>query len=101
MDPTIVGRFDDELDNRASTELVLSATVPYVSGAIGEITTSLFQSTGDCDRGGVVFRITINDRASSFQPWAKIIPSGVELHLAGDAEAAALVKALKVVLSTL
>lgn len=105
--PSILGRQeeDDETgqkpDARASTTLVHTVTVPFEAGAVGEVTVSAFRSTDDEDRGGVVLRLTLADKASSFVPYAKLIPSGVEVHIAGDVEAKSLIQALKTALATL
>jgi len=94
--PNVIGRLDgDETDERASTELVATASVPFEGAAIGNVTVSIFRSTDSEDRGGVVVRITLKNDASSFQPYAKNIANGVELHVAGDIEAQSVVSAVK------
>lgn len=100
--PQIIGRYDEnETDARSSTVLIDSVSVPFEGGAIGEVTVAIFNSTDDEDRGGIVFRVTLKDQASSFLPFAKTIPSGIEVHMAGDIEAKSLVHALKTALATL
>lgn len=101
--PRITGRqdYDGSLDERATTELVHTVSVPFEAGAVGKVEVEAFRSTGSEDRGGLVLRITVQDQASSFVPCAKSIPSGVELHMAGDIEGETLVHALKTALSTL
>lgn len=101
--PPIIGRqeYDDSLDNRAATELVHKASIAYEAGAVGKLEVETFKSVDSEDRGGLVLRITIQDQGSSFIPYAKNIPSGVELHMAGDVEGESLVDALKEALSTL
>lgn len=100
--PDIIGRYNEnETDPRAKSQLVHSVSVPFEGGAIGEVTVSVFRSTDKEDRGGIVLKITLEDHASSFLPLAKTIPSGVELHMAGDIEAESFINALKTALSTL
>ena len=60
-----------------------------------------FTSNNDEDRGGVVINFSIENGDCNFIPAVKVTPTGVELHLAGDAEAASLVMALKGVLAML
>lgn len=90
----------DRPDARSSTRLTGSASVPYVSGAVGETTVSLFQSEDQEDRGGVVLRIITRDASSSFIAHAERIEGGIEIHMAGDAEGEALVRALQAALQT-
>ncbi len=104
-EPKVLGRMaeDDERerpDPRAGTSLVGAARVPYVSGAVGEVSVELYQSEDQEDRGGVVLRIRTKDDASSFVAHAERIEGGVELHMAGDAEGEALVRALQAALQT-
>lgn len=95
--PKILGRMedDDSIDERASTNLVCSEELAYEGGAVGKVTVSVFKSSHDEDRGGFVFRIEIEDCASSFIPHAVNTENGVELHMAGDIESVNLVQALK------
>ena len=102
--PEIIGRFgfnEDETDARSSTHRVHSVSVPYEGCAAGEVTVAVFRSDDENDRGGIVLRVTLQDEGSSFLPFVKSIPSGVELHMAGDIEAESLVHALKTALATL
>lgn len=100
--PGVIGRFNgDETNERATTEKVCSIAVPFEGGAVGEVKISVFRSTDVEDRGGIVLRITLDDRASSFQPYSKNINGGVELHMAGDIEAQSLSTALKGAIATI
>jgi len=79
---------------RSGTTLLASASVPFDGAAIGVATVNVFESTGGGDDGGFVLRCTIRNDASAFQPHAVLIANGVDLHVAGDAEADALLSAL-------
>ncbi len=95
--PSILGRMEDDtyIDARASTKLLHSVDVPFEAGAVGNVTVSVFKSVDEEDRGGLVFRITLNDQAQSFIPHAVSINNGIELHMAGGIEAKSLVQAIK------
>ncbi len=99
----ILGRSenDDAPDIRASTKLLHTIVVPYTGGAIGKMSVSVYQSTDNEDRGGIVLRITIQDEGSSFLPYSENIENGVEIHMAGDIEGRTLVHAIKTALSTI
>ena len=101
--PAILGRMEDDelIDSRASTQLVHTVEVPFEGGAIGKVVVTVFKSQDDEDRGGLVFRITLDDQGSSFIPHAVSLGNGIELHMAGDIEAQSLVHALKTALSSL
>jgi hypothetical protein len=102
--PDVLGRQEDdafEPDPRASSKLIHSVSVPFEAGAIGEVKVEVFRSVDEGDRGGIVIRATLKDEASSFVPHAKLIPSGVELHMAGDIEAKSLIDAMKAALAAL
>lgn len=73
--------------------------VGYCSGAQGTATVEAFFSTNDEDRGGIVLRIAAKGTDCSFIPAAKDIEGGVELHLAGQAEAESFIRALRGVLA--
>lgn len=101
--PFILGRMEDDgtIDSRSSTRIVHTIEVPFEAGAIGKVAVTVFKSQGDEDRGGIVFRITLDDQGSSFIPHAIILGNGIELHMAGDIEAKSLVQALKTALCSL
>ena len=101
--PSLLGRMedDDHIDSRSSTRIVHTVEVPFEAGAIGKVVVTVFKSQDDEDRGGLVFRITLDDQGSSFIPHAVSLENGIELHMAGDIEAQNLVQALKTALSSL
>lgn len=101
--PAILGRMenDDLIDSRASTQAIYKVEVPFEGGAIGKVVVTAFKSQDHEDRGGLVFRITLDDQSSSFIPHAVSLENGIELHMAGDIEAQSLVRAFKSVLSSL
>jgi len=85
-----------DLDTRASTKAIVDVKVGFASGQEGRAIVSLFQSNDDEDRGGYVFRFTMDDHSGgSFFPYSRLIKDGVELHFAGDAEAASFFVALQ------
>ena len=59
---------------------------------------TIFRSDDDEDRGGVVVRLCIKDQGSSMLPAAIATPEGIDLHIAGDAEAEAMIVALQMAL---
>lgn len=99
IEPDLIGRIKSKVEDMASvrsgTALLTSASVPFNGAAIGIATVNVFESTGGGDDGGLVFRCTIRNDASAFQPHAVLIADGVDLHIAGDAEADALLSALQ------
>ncbi|WP_156781609.1 hypothetical protein [Comamonas aquatica] len=103
QNPKILGRMDDDdtIDERSSTSHICTAEVPFEGGACGKVTVKVFKSDNDEDRGGLVFRITLDDLASAFIPHTVALENGIELHMAGDIEARSLVQALKKALSSL
>lgn len=94
----VIGRWNygsgDEVEERAPAELAAVGRVEYVGGAIGAVTVELCRSLDETNRGGVMLRITSRDDASSFLPFARVIPGGVELHMCGDIEARSMLEAL-------
>ena len=100
--PAVIGRYaGTENDVRASTELVSSTSVLIGLAGGDTMTCECFRSTDCEDRGGVVFRVSLDKDNPSFLPFAKNIEGGIELHMAGDIEARSLVAALKGALDTL
>lgn len=105
--PGIVGYLGDDghTDIRAETDLVRRSVVEFMCGAIGQAKVELFQSADSMDRGGVVFRLIIEDASSCMHPFARRVSEGpgshgVEIHLGGEAEAASMLRALKEVLGS-
>jgi hypothetical protein len=99
-EPQIIGRYDeDQTDARASTQHIHTVSVPC--GGLGEVAVSIFRSTDNEDRGGIILRVTLKNNADLFYPFAENIPNGIDLHMAGDIEAESLVHALKTALSTI
>ena len=96
--PALIGRSAGthpvEEHARASTSKACDEAVEYCSGAVGVARAEVFASTDDEDRGGFVLRLTTEDRGGSFHPTARLVDGGVEVHLAGDAEAEAILRAL-------
>ena len=101
--PDLIGRIEgpgtDQESVRSGTALLTSASVPFDGATIGVATVNVFESTncdgnGGGDDAGLVFRCTVRNDASAFQPHAVLIVDGVDLHLAGGEEATALLSAL-------
>ena len=98
IEPDLIGRVkgtgEDMASVRSGTALLTSASVPFNGAAIGVAKVNVFESTGEGDDGGLVFRCTVRNEASAFQPHAVLIEDGVDLHLAGGEEATALLSAM-------
>lgn len=101
----ILGRSPKEKSSEASERAQAKAgpkmEIDYVSGAQGTAVVQVFTSEDDEDRGGVMLRFTVKQPDCSFIPALKDIDDGVELHIAGDAEAASFIKALRGILAAL
>lgn len=101
--PDLIGRVEGVTEDmesvRSETSQVLSVGVPFNGAAIGVATVSVFESKNVGDEGGLVFRISIRNDGSAFQPHAVLIEDGVDLHIAGDEEATALLSALQLATS--
>jgi hypothetical protein len=95
------GTGETSAEARAETRHRLTATVEYCSGATGDARVDLFESVDDANRGGVVLRLSVKDGGSSFVPHAVVHPEGVDIHLAGDAEAEAFLLGLERLLATI
>lgn len=100
----LVGRAADYNDHdgevRAQAPLMVSASVRERGGVDVIARAQLFRSSEDFDRGGVVIRIGLRSiTGGGFKPWARMVNSGVEIHVAGDAESEAVVAALRALLS--
>ncbi|MBC7618766.1 MAG: hypothetical protein H7293_07215 [Candidatus Saccharibacteria bacterium] len=97
--PDLIGRIQgDEVDMesvRSETAHLVSVSVPFDGAAMGVATVRVFQSSGIGDDAGIVMRVTVDNRASAFQPHAVLIPNGVDLHIAGDTESVATLEAIQ------
>ncbi len=80
---------------RAAVHAVARAAYTYETGAKGASEVSVFRSQGVLDRGGMVLTLEVHDREGSFLPVARTTERGVELHVAGEAEAEAMILALQ------
>jgi len=89
-----VGESPEHASERARTEKVCEVAVPYVSGATGTARAELFRSADNEDRGGVILRLTTEDGGSSFAPMFRVVENGIELHLTGEAEGNAFLRAI-------
>ena len=103
--PSILARSDTDEptytpDARSPTALAGEVRVPFEGGAVGEVTVQVFRSTGSEDRGGLVLRITLVDQGQSFIPYARLIPGGIEVHIAADIESKSVAGALRAALQT-
>jgi len=98
----VVGRTDDGcLQERAEVRAVASAA--SVAGDLGDdyvAAVTLFESVDDEDRGGFVISLAVGLSESQgpdccFFPYAALTATGVEIHIAGDSEGRAFLRALK------
>ncbi len=83
---------------RAKVVPQASASLAYTTGAVGTAKVSIYRSQQDLDRGGMVIRLGIQDSEASFLPTAILTPEGTDIHIAGEAEAEAMVLALQTAL---
>ncbi len=79
-------------------EEAANAALEYTTGAAGKASVSVYRSVQDLDRGGMVLRLGIQNNEASFLPTATLTPEGVDIHIAGEAEAEAMVIALQTAL---
>ena len=95
------GYEDDPTENvRALAPLRNGAKVRHLGMGATVATVQVFRSEDDEDRGGVVIRMSLStEEPEGFLPWARNIRSGVEVHMAGEREAVALLDALRVALA--
>lgn len=97
--PDLIGRVQgdgqDTASVRSSTTLLATASVPFDGAAIGVATATVFASNSVWDDGGLVIRCTLRNDASAFQPHAVVIADGVDFHIAGDEESAAMLSAIQ------
>lgn len=79
------------------TRHVYTAREGFFGSNDGLVEVSLFESTDGTKNGGVVLRLE-SDTLEDFVPYVKLTERGVELHLAGEWEAEAYLRALVQVL---
>ena len=100
--PAILGRNPEDPSGaptqRSNVEEAACATLHYATGATGKATVAVYRSVQDLDRGGMVLRFAIENSEASFLPTATLTPEGVDIHIAGEAEAEAMVIALQTAL---
>ena len=102
---TLIGRSGDDpqapASKRAPVTEAARAKFGYTTGATGESEVTVHRSQGDLDRGGMILNFEVHNVEDSFLPTAKVTARGVELHIAGEAEAEAMVLALQTALMRL
>lgn len=102
--PVVIGKNSSgDTFERSATRLIADRTVGFFAGHEGSdctVRAELFKSTYDEDRGGFVLRVRLPDTQSmsTFLPHAKSLPDGAEIHACGEAEGAAFLEALKLML---
>lgn len=90
----------DWTDCRTEAPLRVAASVTQRGYNDATATVQVFRSAEEMDRAGVVIRIGLRfGNGHGFKPWARLVESGVELHIAGENEAAAVMDALRVALA--
>ena len=98
--PQIRGRCESEIevvaDPRASTELaaVASCSTPPFNGGRYVACVRIWKSVDDEDRGGFVLSFSSQDTSEAFIPVAFASTRGTDIHLAGECEGLAFLKAL-------
>jgi hypothetical protein len=100
--PTMLGRHEDLVYERASTRLAASVDHEFVGASSGgsRARVELFVSNDWANKGGAVLRLRVDQPdGSTFVPMSKNIDNGVELYLAGDEEADVFIMAVQQVLA--
>lgn len=95
--PQILGRMSGSSEARASTRRRAKVTIDVLATA-EDLSVTLYESLDDEDRGGIVLEIESAGEAG-FQPTVVQTENGVQLHMAGDGEAKALLTALLILVS--
>jgi hypothetical protein len=98
----LMGRNDEAgvLSHRTDAPLRVAATVKHCGFTGSRAKVQIFRSAEDFDRAGVVIRISMrNEDGEGFMPWARVTAQGVEVHIAGENEARAVMDALRVALA--
>ncbi|MCM2341670.1 hypothetical protein [Rhodoferax sp.] len=97
--PDLIGRVQgdgqDTASVRSSTTFLAKASVPFEGAVAGVATATVFESKGVWDDGGLVIRCTLRNDASAYQPHAVVIADGVDFHIAGEEESAAMLSAIQ------
>ncbi len=96
---TLMGRSAEDpsgpISKRARVREAARVRYAYETGAQGASEVTVLRSEGDLDRGGVVLTLEVHDREGSYLPVARPTDQGIEVHLAGEAEAEAMLLALQ------
>lgn len=79
----------------ATTTVVSNEKEDFSGGANGQALVEKFESDGDGEAGGYVLRFLVADQEQSRIPYGLNIELGVEVHLAGETEARAMLVALR------
>lgn len=83
----------------ATTTLAACAKENFSGGANGQALVERFQSERDGEGGGFVLRFLVADQEQSRIPYGVNVRHGTEVHLAGEAEARAMLVALRKLLN--
>lgn len=81
------------------TALLSETTIPLEGRDHAIARAQLFLSQHKHDRGGFVLRLIVRSDESSFIPAARDIKEGIEISLAGEAQAAAMIHAIRCALA--
>lgn len=92
--PQVLARWDDNTDPRSATKRIARVTIEIPATA-ESLSVTLFESLNDANRGGVILEVETELGGSGFQPVVVQTERGVQLHMAGDGEAKALLVALQ------
>lgn len=95
--PMVLGRRDDGTeDPRAMARLIARASQAFCQDSEGILAADLYMSEDREDRGGFVLRLRMGDATGAFLPAVRLLPDGIEVHMAGDVEGEALLNVLQV-----
>jgi len=90
-----VGGFE-RVDERARTRLIADVREEWQGAASGVARVQAYRSEDDEDRGGFVLRLGVCNGDGAMTPFVRTSGSdGVELHMCGDEEGAAMLKAMR------
>jgi len=79
----------------AATVFVGGEKENFSGGANGTALVEKFASNADGEAGGFVLRFLVKDEEQSRLPYSMNVENGVEVHLAGETEARAMLVALR------